>query len=79
MQVDHAFHGGPDLEVLVKAFNTDITRRDLKVSSLELNRSSMSVTDGYFFGLSGLKSCLLPALPYSRPYNGRDLNLCHVE
>ena len=78
MQVDHAFHGGPDLEVLVKAFNTDITRRDLKVSSLEL-KPLKHVTDGYFFGLSGLKSCLLPALPYSRPYNGRDLNLCHVE
>lgn len=66
MQVDHAFHGGPDLEVLVKAFNTDVTRRDLKVSSVEL-RPLKHVMDGYFFGLSGLKGCLLPALPHRRP------------
>ena len=29
--MDRAFNGGPDLEVLVKAFNADITRRDLRV------------------------------------------------
>jgi len=31
IKVDHAFNSGPELEVLVKAFNADITRRDLRV------------------------------------------------
>eukprot|EP00903_Cladosiphon_okamuranus_P011577 g10891.t1 len=29
-EVDRAFYDGPEMEVLVKAFNTDITRRDLR-------------------------------------------------
>lgn len=31
LQVNHALDGGSDEEVLVTAFNTELTRRDLKV------------------------------------------------